>query len=166
MENVEVRDGEDVVDVTRNKVVTVDRFGRTRVRTVFRKPTKTQQQFKDQTDVNLIMEKYRKTNEMTHLNAAAGVYEDLSTPRDFRNSLEVVMRAETAFLSLPSRVREKFANDPHQLLEFLSKEENRDEAVKLGLVEKKKEPVPSDADRIVEAVKSLAPKAPKKPVDD
>ena len=54
----------------------------------------------------------------------------------FRQAQETVIAAAEAFAALPSRVRQRFNNDPAELLEFLADESNREEAVFLGLIEK------------------------------
>ena len=43
------------------------------------------------------------------------------------------MQAQQSFDSIPSEIRDRFNNDPKLLIDFLSKEENMEEAVKLGL---------------------------------
>jgi len=46
-------------------------------------------------------------------------------------------------MELPAKMRARFHNDPQELLEFISNEENRAEAEKLGLVAKKPETPPA-----------------------
>jgi phage internal scaffolding protein len=48
--------------------------------------------------------------------------------------LNQVIAAEDEFMRLPADLRARFENDPAQLIEFLENLENKDEAIKLGLV--------------------------------
>ena len=96
----------------------------------------TQQQFKEECDVNHILAKYRKTNMITHLNKHQGQYGDFATAEDYQETLHRVMQAQDSFQQIPADVRARFNNDPARLIDFLSKPENNDEAIKLGLRQK------------------------------
>jgi len=113
--------------------------GTLRVRTLNTEPTKTQQQFADECDINNIMRKYSSTGEFTVLTKKGGVYGDFSEIQDFQGMLDTVRYAQEAFASLPATVRLRFQNDPGQLLAFVQDPKNYDEGVKLGLVEPKTE---------------------------
>lgn len=69
-----------------------------------------------------------------------GTFSDISSAPSFMDALNVVAKATSMFEALPSRLRDRFGNDPAQLLAFLDDEENRDEAIKLGIVKKPEEP--------------------------
>lgn len=96
----------------------------------------TQQQFKQECDVNHILAKYRKTNMITHLNKHQGQYGDFATAEDYQETLHRVMQAQDSFQQIPADVRARFNNDPARLIDFLSKPENNEEAIKLGLRQK------------------------------
>lgn len=108
--------------------------GRTRVVTINNETTKTQQQFKDQCDINHIMAKYKLTGQIQHIQKNTGYFLDHSEIPDYQTALNTVIQAQDSFMSLPSDLRKKFGNDPQQLLEFLSDSKNRDEAERLGLI--------------------------------
>lgn len=93
----------------------------------------TQQQFKAECDVNNIMAKYRKTGLVTHLAKTQGNFGDFSTVEDYQTSLDKVMRAQESFDHLPSELRNKFQNDPAQLIAYLADEKNNEEAYKFAL---------------------------------
>ncbi len=93
----------------------------------------TQQQFQAECDVNTIMAKYRKTNMITHLNNRQGNYGDFTNAQEYQDSLNRIQEAQEAFESIPAEVRFRFNNDPARLIDFLSKPENNEEAIKLGL---------------------------------
>lgn len=118
--------------------------GRLHVETVNVEDSKTQQQFKDECDINNIMKKYSDTGVFTHLTSKSGAYGDFTEIPDYQGSLDTVLRAQDAFSSLPADVRYRFGNDPGSLISFLADDKNYEEALKLGLVEKRqnKEPQP------------------------
>lgn len=53
------------------------------------------------------------------------------------------MEAENSFNMLPSEIRNRFQNDPGQLIGYLSDEKNNEEAYKLGLKIRPKPPEPT-----------------------
>jgi len=121
-----------------SKKITVRKDGTVDVETVNTEPTKTRVELQDQCDVNLIIKKYQETGELSHINNRQnGVYADLSNMPDYQQSLDMIITAETAFMDLPSSLRERFENDPAKLVKFMSDERNFEEAIKLGLVNKK-----------------------------
>lgn len=99
--------------------------------------TKTQQQFKDQCDVNKIVAKYKTTGHWLHLTSKKGVYADVSQVSDYHESLNKIQSAQAAFAALPAELRLRFNNDPGKLLEFIQDPKNYDEGVKLGIFEPK-----------------------------
>lgn len=101
------------------------------------KPSLTQQNMKDECDVNSILDRYRKTGMINHIRNSPGQYGDFSTFQDFKTNLDAVKDAYAQFESLPAHLRKRFANDPANLVEFVMDNENYDEAVKLGLVPEK-----------------------------
>jgi len=108
-----------------------------RVRTSITFPDKTmaKQSFADECNINTIMSKYQKTGLIDHVNRVAGSYGDFTSVQDYQLSLNQVIQAQDAFDQLPSTVRKRFGNNPSELMAFLQDPDNRDEAVKLGLVE-------------------------------
>jgi len=108
--------------------------------TVNEEPSRTQQQFKDQTNVNNIMKKYLKTGTITHLNTSSGQYGDFSTLTDYQKSLQTVIDANNSFNQLSSEIRKKFGNNPQLLINFLADPKNREEAIDLGLITKPPQP--------------------------
>lgn len=114
-----------------------------KVRTYNHEPSKTQQHFKDEHDINNIMKKYLKQGiSYNQLPNPSGIYGDFSNVKDYQNSLQTIIDADQAFLTIPSNIRKKFDNDPQKLFEFLNDKKNYEEAVKLGLIEKPVEKIP------------------------
>jgi len=111
----------------------------------------TQQQFKEETDINTIVKRFGLTGTVP-LNYKPPLSGDFTEVSDFHSAMNAVREAEEAFMMMPAALRKKFNHDPQELMLFLDKEENREEAIKLGLVNKPVE-VPRDA---VKAIDDLA----------
>ncbi len=105
-------------------------------------PTQTKQAFGDEVDINHIMKKYSFNQVQPHLQQGPGAYGDFSQVVDFHTAMVAVSNAETAFMELPAKVRNRFENDPQQLLSFLDDQDNLEEARTLGLVEAAAEEIP------------------------
>ena len=98
-------------------------------------PSRTQQQFKEECDVNNILRNYVNTGVLTHTSAVAPEFGDFSQmPEDYGEALALIAKSKEQFDMLPSDVRERFDNQPVNLINFLQDEKNIEEAVKLGLV--------------------------------
>ena len=108
--------------------------GRIRRRVVkrFTQPSLTQQQFKDECDPNLIMRRFTQTGFMPQ---RAGFTFQSVPATDFKSAMDLVLNTQDNFETLPSELRAHFQNDPARLLTFLSDEANREEAIRLGLIE-------------------------------
>lgn len=93
----------------------------------------TEQSHKDQCNINNIIQKYDKHGLITHVSRFEASFGDVSGA-DFKAMADKVAAAKSAFNNLPSKIRNRFANDPTQLLSFMDNPNNRDEAIKLGLI--------------------------------
>lgn len=96
-------------------------------------PSMTKQEFAAETDINNIVRNFGLTGQLPD-NFRTPSYGDFSEVTDYHTALNAVRASEEAFLSLPAALRERFANDPQHLLEFVSDSNNRPEAEKLGLI--------------------------------
>lgn len=112
-------------------------------------PSLTRQEFKAECDINNIMRKYFRTGMLTHVNKYEGQYGDCPAV-DFQEALNIVQRGGEMFAELPAKVRARFENDPAQFLAFVDDEDNREEAVLLGLIEAPTEPPEPPAEPPVE----------------
>lgn len=105
-------------------------------------PTKAQQNFKEETDINTIVRRFGLTGELPD-NYRAPQYGDFTGITDYQSALNQVMAAEDSFMQIPAETRAKFHNDPQNLLKFLDNPDNYEEALRLKLVQKRPEtPVP------------------------
>lgn len=96
-------------------------------------PTLTQQHFKDECDLNLIMERALSTGEMPIERPT--FYGDFTDIGDYQALNEKMLSAQRQFNDLPAAIRDRFYNNPANLIDFMSHESNLQEAVALGLIE-------------------------------
>jgi len=113
---------------------------RPRVKKVFKKPSLTRQEFKQDCDLGLILKRFGKTPEGQHaLRNAQGFVEglqfgDVSSVPEYRQYRDIVNAAEAKFMALPAIVRRRFDNDPAQFLDFMADSRNKEEGIRLGLI--------------------------------
>lgn len=98
-------------------------------------PGLTKQEFGKESDINVIMKRYAGSGVLPgRLDGLQPVFADVSGIGDYADTLRRVDAAREAFGQLPAEIRTRFGNRAEALVDFLQHEENRDEAVKLGLV--------------------------------
>lgn len=97
--------------------------------------SRTKQAFRDECDVNQILAKWQKTGLVTHVASQPPKFGDFDVVPDYQASLNAIIAADSAFMALPSSVRDRFSNDPAKLFTFLQDSANKDEAIKLGLID-------------------------------
>lgn len=96
-------------------------------------PTLAQQQFKEETDINTIMKRFNVTGELP-TSVRMPSYQDFEGIFDFQSAMNAVAQAGEAFDEMPADIRTRFHNNPAEFVDFCSKDENRQEAEKMGLV--------------------------------
>jgi len=111
-------------------------------------PSLAQQHMKDECDINVIVERFGVTGQLP-VRAIEPSYGDFSGVSDYHTALNKIRLADEAFMALPAKLRARFDHDPNALLNFLENEQNRGEAIELGLIDG--EPV---AQPIVSAVET------------
>lgn len=99
-------------------------------------PSMTKQEFQAECDINNVIKSFSTTGMFKHVSAraSAGAYQDLPDAFDFQESLHEVQRAREAFMTLPSKVRARFGNDPAEFLAFTHDDKNREELLAMGLI--------------------------------
>lgn len=99
-------------------------------------PSMTKQSFRKEADINFIVAKARKTgflvDPMVPLTRKP-MFGDFSNCGDYLSVQTRIAQFHADFDSLPSVVRDRFKNDPSQVLEFLANPANDAEAIELGL---------------------------------
>jgi phage internal scaffolding protein len=111
--------------------------------------TLTQQHFKDECDINNILRQFNITGLLPEAPLSPR-YGDFTGISDYHTALNQVIAAEDEFMALPAQIRGRFDNDPAKLIEFLENSENKDEAIKLGLV------IPVELPQVVEVPQEKA----------
>lgn len=100
----------------------------------------TKQASKEECDINEILARAGASGYVNHLNKQNPLYTDVSGIPDYQSSLNFIRESQEAFMQLPAKMRERFENDPGRMLAFLQDENNRKEAVELGLLAAPPEP--------------------------
>lgn len=96
-------------------------------------PSLTQQQFKEESDINNIVDQFMKTG---HLPTPASMpqYVDYEGVFDFQTAMNAVRQADENFMRMDAKIRARFHNSPQEFLEFFANPDNREEAIRLGLL--------------------------------
>lgn len=120
-------------------------------------PSLTQQSFRDDADLNVLLERFGVREAMNRIVPVdPRFYGDFSNAVDLRDVLDVAREAQHHFMDLPAKLRERFQNDPAKLWEFVNDRDNHDECVRLGLLKREEAPPPVT---VTEPVKPEAPPA-------
>lgn len=99
----------------------------------------TQQQFKDECDINNIIRQWDSQGILTHVNVHNGEYADLSSySNDYHENLNIITQAQQTFMTLPATLRDEFKNDPGNFLDFVGNPDNRDKMAEYGLLDPSK----------------------------
>lgn len=111
-----------------------------RVQVVCRDEGRVKQSFKEQCDINKILKKYKQVVGTDYLAKFAGhvpqgTYGDFTNMPDYRETLDKINAAERYFMSLPPQVRAKHLNDTAVFLDWCADPANKDEMVKMGLIQ-------------------------------
>lgn len=91
------------------------------------------QSAEEESNINTIVRRFGLTGQLPDQVAMPRTGDFTNIP-DFHTAMNMVRQAQEEFLRIPADVRARFQNDPQQFMQFFEKEENREEAVKLGLV--------------------------------
>ena len=95
----------------------------------------THQSFREEVKMSNIMRDYGKTGAFgDNIQTRKPIFGDF-TGQDFATMNRQVAAIKTQFERLPAALKNKFANDPQRLIEFLADEKNNEESYKLGLRE-------------------------------
>lgn len=114
-------------------------------------PTRTRQAPKAGTQIDAILKRYA-TQGVSPNDVGVFFQQVASMPfgvqpgTDYQEALNGVIRVENYFMSLPSRIREKFGHKAQNMINFIADPANLEEARELGLVSKepvKPAPVPA-----------------------
>jgi phage internal scaffolding protein len=108
-----------------------------RVQKEFVKKSRASQSFRDECNINKILNRFSKVCGGDYLQKmhgyAGGTFGDFSGVTDYRSALEQVQRAKEVFLRIPAKVRAVFNNDPAYFLDFCQDPKNLDKLREMGL---------------------------------
>lgn len=96
-------------------------------------PSLAQQSFKDDADINVMLEKFKVTGVMPQ-GVVLPTYGDFTGVSDYRTAVAAINKAHNAFMDMPANVRARFDNDPQKFMEFFADGKNAAEAERLGLL--------------------------------
>lgn len=104
-------------------------------------PSMTQQQFKDEADINYIVSMYDSTGVMPTFHGdgqpSQPMFGDFAElPDNAQEMYNRMIQAKANFDNLPLEVRKRFNYDPAAFLEFAENPNNLDELVSMGLAVK------------------------------
>ncbi len=94
--------------------------------------TPAQQQFKQDCDINTIMQRFQKDGITDHVNKHQLEY-GFATPVQYHQAMNIITAADSMFNDLPSSLRNEFSNNPQAFLEFVQDEKNAERAQELGI---------------------------------
>lgn len=116
--------------------------------------TKTQQQFKDDSDINVMMERFGLGHPIPQ-NFRLPSYGDFSDVSDYRSAWDAVFAMQNDFMELPARVRAEFANDPQRFLEFVSNDGNKERMREMGLLKEPEKRIVVDVGNLPSSSESV-----------
>ena len=97
-------------------------------------------EFAREADINFLLARYKNTGSLYTADEMLRArrrpqFGDFGGIPDYQETLDKVNNALAMFGELPLKIRQRFHDSPTELLAFLQDESNRDEAIKLGLVD-------------------------------
>lgn len=128
-----------------------------RVKFESRGPSMTKQAMQDECDINNIMHKYEATGLLDHVNRHHGDYGEFIGYEDYHSSLNAILAADAAFVSLPAQVRSRFGNSAAAFLEFTQDPNNQDAMIEMGLATRRPPPAADEPQEGPPAPKAAPP---------
>ena len=121
-------------------------------------PSRTLQQFKDEADVNYLIQRYMKTgmfyNPLTQTaRKRIPDFGDYSSIGTFAEQQQHLISVYEEFSLMPAKVRERFSNNPALFVEFAGDPKNIKECMKMGIFVDTSVPAKTELPPPVEEVK-------------
>lgn len=111
----------------------VDRTNRPRIVTRFEGDSMTKQDPELETNINRIVEKHRRTGQITHLSPVEPSYGDFSAAQDLQGALELADTVQRDFERLNGKIRKAAGNSAVTYLEMLATPEGVAELQAAGM---------------------------------
>lgn len=99
-------------------------------------PSLAQQNFKDETDINVIVKKFGITGQVP-VPSRLPNYGDFTGVYDYQTAMNAIIEADNVFNALSADIRKKFDNDPGKFVDFCENPDNIGELRELGLAKPK-----------------------------
>jgi len=96
--------------------------------------SKTQQHFREQTNINNIISKYKRTGFLPVVQNGQPMYGDFSSGKSYHEMVNQVQTAQEAFEQLPGEFKKKFEQNPGAMIDFILNQENQQVAIEMGLI--------------------------------
>lgn len=94
----------------------------------------TQQHMANEVDINTIVSRFIKTGQLGNpMDKRVPMFGDISH-LDFQTMQNAIVDIDNKFSSLPAKYRNRFGNDPYQMLRFIDDKSNEAECIKMGLL--------------------------------
>ena len=90
------------------------------------------------------MKKYQKTGIIDHVNRYKAEYQNFIGYPEYHEAQNQILAAHEMFMTLPSKIRERFSNNAEAFLAFAQNTENSDELRRMGLAKPKEVETPSE----------------------
>nr|QJB19020.1 MAG: internal scaffolding protein [Microvirus sp.] len=122
-------------------------------------PSRTSQEFAEESDINNIMARYIKTGTIP-VYADRMMLDGDMHEMTFHEMQNVIANATSSFMQLPAVIRERFDNDPAKFVDFASEKGNQDQLREWGMLS------PEAIDRLDAAKAAEVAEAAEKPPSD
>lgn len=96
--------------------------------------TRTQQQFKEECDINTIVERFGLTGELPN-DLRVPLTGDFNEVFDYHTAANKLREAQEAFMQMPAAIREQFSNEPGKFVDFVSDARNIEQCREWGLAD-------------------------------
>lgn len=113
-------------------------------------PSMTEQHHRDDVKIQSILKKYAQTGVISHVKEYQGTYMNVPNGLDYQEAQNIIAEAASLFESVPAHIRQDFANDPAQFIDFMQNSENKEaieayglDASHLPVQEETQEPTPT-----------------------
>ena len=122
------------------KIIIKDKDGKViKVKSVQFEPSKTNQDFAKEVEINNIMDRFTRTGELPMNISSTLVYGDFTQNSDFMSTLNRIKQGKDLFHEINAKLDNKF-NDPQELSDFMSDPKNEKQLQQLGIFTKRDEP--------------------------
>lgn len=116
-------------------------------------PTLTQQQFADDANINVMMERFGVTGEIPQVRNLPTSGDFTNTVNNYQSAMNLLVQAQQEFMRQPANIRARFNNDPQLFMNFMENPDNGEELIRMGLAtrrptppEEKKEEIKQNTD--------------------